>query len=57
MVDNYLRKRYKMDTWYGRTGTDVNNYHYWFTIWFVAKTLTAVLLLSIPVGLVLAMSM
>lgn len=57
MVDNYLRKRYKMDTWYGRTGTDVNNYHYWFDIWFVAKTLTAVLLLSIPVGLVLAMSM
>jgi hypothetical protein len=56
MVDNYLRKRYKMDTC-NRTGTDVNNYHYWFDIWFVAKTLTAVLLLSIPVGLVLAMSM
>jgi hypothetical protein len=54
MVDNYLRKRYKMDTWYGRTGTDVNNYYYWDNIWVIVKSLTAVLLLGIAVGLVFA---
>jgi hypothetical protein len=55
MVDNYLRKRYKMDTWGDRTGTDVNNYYYWDNIWVIVKSLTAVLLLGIAVGLVFAM--
>jgi hypothetical protein len=54
MVEYYLRKRYKMDTWYGRTGYDVDNYVFWSNMWLNVKMTTLFILLGIVLGVTLA---